>query len=100
MQLGCGKNVKCSFAWELDFGRWAKKFIKISEHCYLCLNLLNVMYVPFSVFCVLFVGKCVLFHCHRVSTHLKLNISYHIISYHIICITYHIIYHINIFGDS
>jgi hypothetical protein len=32
------------------------------------------MYVPFPVFCVLFVCKCVLFHCHRVSTQLQLNI--------------------------
>jgi hypothetical protein len=27
-----------------------------------------VMCVPFSVFCVLFVRKCVLYCCHRVST--------------------------------
>jgi hypothetical protein len=27
-----------------------------------------VMYVPFSVFCVLFVCKCVLYYCHQVST--------------------------------
>jgi hypothetical protein len=32
------------------------------------------MYVPFSVFCVLFVCKCVLFYCHRVSTQLQLYI--------------------------
>jgi hypothetical protein len=27
-----------------------------------------VMYVPFSAFCVLFVCKCALYYCHRVST--------------------------------
>ena len=39
--------------------------------------------------------KCVLYYCHRVSTQLQFNISYHVMSchviYHIIC---HIIYHI------
>jgi hypothetical protein len=41
--------------------------------------------VPFSVFCVLCVRKCVRYYCHRVSTQLQLNIyiiSYYIISYH------------------
>jgi hypothetical protein len=33
------------------------------------------MYVPFSVFCVLFVCKCVLYYCHRVSTHLQLKVD-------------------------
>jgi hypothetical protein len=49
-------------------------------------NFLIVMYVPFSVVCVLFVCKCVPFHCHRVSTQLQLNkyIYIHIyIIYHI-----------------
>jgi hypothetical protein len=32
-----------------------------------------VMYIPFSVFCVLFVCKCVLYYSHRVSTQLQLK---------------------------
>jgi hypothetical protein len=31
------------------------------------------MYVPLSVFCVLFVCKCVLYYCHRVPTQLQLT---------------------------
>jgi hypothetical protein len=38
------------------------------------INFLSVMYVPFSVFCVLFLCKYVLFYCHRVSTQLQLHI--------------------------
>jgi hypothetical protein len=36
-------------------------------------NFLIVMYFPFSVFCVLFLSKCVLYYCHRVSTQLQLK---------------------------
>jgi hypothetical protein len=39
------------------------------------------MYVPFFVFCVLFVCKCVLYYCHQVSTQLQLYI--YVYMYHI-----------------
>jgi hypothetical protein len=42
--------------------------------CYVCSSFFIVKYVPFSVFSVLLVCKCVLYYCHRVSTQLQLNI--------------------------
>jgi hypothetical protein len=69
------------------------------NHVFLLLYLfiIFVMYVIFCVFCfivlfcALFVCKCVMYYCYRVSIQLQLKI-YHIISHHII--SHHISYHI------
>jgi hypothetical protein len=54
--------------------------------------------VCFVSFCVLFVCKCVLNYCHRMATQLQLiNISYHIISYHI---NGHVLQHATLHSSS
>jgi hypothetical protein len=57
----------------------------------LCVRIIIVMYVPFLVFCfivlfcVLFMCRCVLYYCHRVSPQLQLtNISIHTLPIHYI----------------
>jgi len=43
--------------------------------------LFYVLFLSIVLFYVLLVCKCVMYYCHRVSTQLQLNISYHILSY-------------------
>ena len=53
------------------------------SYCYVC-SVLFCVFRFIVLFCVLFVCKCVLHCCHRVSTQLQLaNISYNIIYCHL-----------------
>ena len=60
--------------------------LQIMYFVLLYLHILIIMYVLFCVFCfnvlfcVLFVCKCVLYYCYRVSTQLQLINIYHIIT--------------------
>jgi hypothetical protein len=50
--------------------------IEICCSVYLNGVVLCIVFVDFVVLCNFFVCKCVLYYCHRVSTQLRLNISY------------------------
>jgi len=53
--------------------------------CIVIIIIIIVLYVPFCVFCFhcIFMCKCVLYYCHRLSTQLQLtNLSYHIFKIH------------------
>ena len=72
---------RCIYEYSCMFCTLLFNFV---NYVFSCLCILIVMYyVPFWVFCfivffcVLFVCKCVLYYCHRVSTQMQLtNISY------------------------
>ena len=69
--LSCKANVRVKLA-KTGHGPHSYKLVVIV--------LFYVLFV-FVLFYVLFVCKCVLYHCHRVSTQLQLtNISYHFFS--------------------
>ena len=87
--LSCKANARVTLA-KTGHGPHCSKLVVV-----ICAVLLLLCCtVVIELFYVLFVCKCVLYHCHRVFTQLQLtNISCHIMSYHII--SYHIIsYHI------
>jgi hypothetical protein len=52
-------------------------------YVFLCCSMYFCVVLCIVVCRSLFVYICVLYYCHRVATHLQLNILYHVISYHI-----------------
>ena len=93
--LSCKPNARVKPA-KTGHGPHSSSFLCCSMYflccsVYFCVVLCIVCFVSFSV---LFVCICVLNYCHRVTTQLQLNISYHIsctISYISYIISHHII---------
>jgi hypothetical protein len=94
------------FVWlhSLSFDIWLLLLFNCVNYVFLCLRIFIIMYVIFCIFCftvlfcVLFVCKCVLHYCYRMSTQAQLtnnhmNINMFMYSYcyvyNILCILSH-----------
>ena len=71
--LSCKANAGAKLA-KMGHGSHSSKLVVI---CFVLLL--------FVLFYVMFVCKCVLYHCHRMLTQLQRTNIYHIIWYHIFC---------------